>query len=234
MKVSIVIPVIKNDPFIKDCLKSIKKSTYKNIEIIVVDEGKERSEQRNIGLERATGDYVLWLDADQRVSKDLIKECVNTVRKGYDALFIPEVITSPGFFAKVRNFERSFLTATAVDVPRFILRRVFPRFDTNLTGPEDADVGQKITGLKGVVKNPIYHYDCVNFVEYCRKKAYYTKSMRKYAEKWPDDPCLNLKYRCFTIFTENGKWKKLLKHPILALGIVGVLIIRGIIYYANL
>ena len=64
--VSIIIPTHK-DAQIENCVACIKQSTYKNIEIIVVDEGKERSAQRNIGMDRAKGDYYLILDSDQMV-----------------------------------------------------------------------------------------------------------------------------------------------------------------------
>ena len=105
-----------------------------------------------------------------------------------------------------------------------------PLFDETLNGPEDADLGQRIRGLRATTNNVLYHHDDIPFAEYCRKKAYYTKSMKLYSEKWPNDPCLNLKYRCWDVFTQNGKWKKLLSHPVLAIGIVLLIITRGIIY----
>ena len=75
-----------------------------------------------------------------------------------------------------------------------------------------------------------FHDDYLTFGEYCKKKAYYTKSMARYRRLWPNDPCLKISYRCWTIFTERGKWKRLLRHPILTLGIIFLLITRGVIY----
>jgi len=63
--VSVVIPTIKGrEKLLKRAIASVKNQTYKNIEIIVVDEGKSSPEQRNIGMERAKGDYIALLDDD--------------------------------------------------------------------------------------------------------------------------------------------------------------------------
>ena len=227
--ISVVVPNHGRDiTRLKDSVLSA--SEYINTELIVIDAGLERSEQRNIGIKQSKRDIILWLDSDQAVSKGLLVECVIKIAEGADSLYIPEIIVADSFFGKIRAFERSFLTGTAVDVPRAVLRSVCPLFDTDFNGPEDADFGNRIPGNRGVTESVLYHHDDISLLEYIKKKAYYTKSMKKYAEKWPDDPCLRLRYRCFTVFTENGKWKKLLKHPILTAGVILLLILRGVIY----
>jgi glycosyltransferase involved in cell wall biosynthesis len=226
MLVSVVVPNHGRD------LTLLKKSLPKNVELIVVDEGKERSEQRNIGINRATGKYLLILDSDQSISKGLIDECLEMMN-GYSCLYIPEVIVAKSWFGKLRAFERTFYTGTAVDVPRFVRADHCPKFDTTLCGPEDADWGNRIKGFRGTTTRPLYHHDDVSIKEYFRKKSYYSKSMKRYAEKWPNDPCINLRYRVWTVFTENGKWKRLLRHPILTLGIIALLIGRGITLCRN-
>lgn len=231
MRVSVIVPNHNRD--ISKLEDSLKKSTYLDWELLHINRGLERSEQRNIGINEANGDAFLILDSDQSVSPCLIKECVKLAKQGFSAVFIPEVIIADSFFGKIRNFERSFMNGTHVDVPRFVIKKACPLFDLTMSGPEDADWGQRIPGLKTISENVMYHHDDISFIEYCRKKAYYTKSMKRYIAKWPKDPCINLKYRCWTIFTENGKWKRLLKHPILTLGIVFLLITRGVIFYAN-
>lgn len=224
MLVSVICPNHGRD------LTKLVESLPSGVEFIEVNLGLERSAQRNIGIERAKGEYLLILDSDQTVSPGLIEECQKMALFGFDALYIPEIIVGCRLFTRIRAFERTFYTGTPVDVPRFIRRKTCPLFDETMSGPEDADWGNRIWGVKGITKNALYHYDDISFFEYFRKKSYYSKSMKRYAEKWPNDPCLNLKYRCWTVFTEKGKWKKLLRHPFLSLGIVFVLLVRGIIY----
>jgi glycosyltransferase involved in cell wall biosynthesis len=227
MKVSVIVPNHDRD------LSVLMKSLPYGIEFIEVNLGLERSRQRNIGIEKAEGEALLILDSDQSISKGLIQECIQLVEKGFSSVYIPEVIVATSFFGRIRKFEREFYTGTAIDVPRFVLKSACPMFDETLSGPEDADWGNRIPGLRTISKNVLFHHDDISFMEYCRKKAYYTKSMKRYAAKWPEDKCLKIWYRCFWVFIENWKWMKILRHPILSLGILFLLIIRGVIYYGN-
>jgi glycosyltransferase involved in cell wall biosynthesis len=119
MKVSVIIPIRRNED-IGQVLLSLANSVYQDFEIIVVDEGLERSAQRNIGISRAKGEYLLVLDSDQCVSPGLIGECVEILKNGGDGVYIPEIIKTKGLFAYIRNWERQFYTATPIDVVRFV------------------------------------------------------------------------------------------------------------------
>jgi len=224
MKISVVVPNHNRD------ISVLRASLSPRVEFIEVNRGMERSKQRNIGIRQATGDVILWLDSDHSVSYGLIDELEELFKTGITAVYIPEIIVGTSLFARIRAFERSFLTGTAVDVPRAVLKRVMPLFDETMSGPEDADMGQRIPGIRAVSYHVLYHHDDISFGQYCKKKKYYTRSMNRYAEKWPNDPCLNFKYRCWTVFTECGKWRRLLKHPGLTLGVIFLLLVRGIIY----
>ena len=226
IEVSVIVPNHNRD--ISNLRASIPESD--EIEVIEINKGLERSVQRNMGIQAADGKYLLILDSDQSISPGLIKECVAWMEAGYTSLYIPEIIVADSFFGKIRNFERQFMTGTAVDVPRFVRKDQCPEFDPTMSGPEDADWGQRIKGKRRITTNILYHNDAIKFWDYCKKKAYYTKSMKWYIKKWPNDPCINLKYRCFTIFVEKGKWKELLRHPVLTAGVIFLLITRGIIY----
>jgi len=227
--VSIIIPIVKNDPFIDECVDAIKESSYKNYEIIIVDEGLERSNQRNIGINRAKGEYLLILDADMMISDRLIEDCVFKI-KDCDAIYIPEKIVTPGWFGRLRDWERQFYTGTVVDVPRFVRADDCPFFDERLIGPEDADWGRRLGDRRKISDYPFYHYDKIGIIKYLRKKAYYAKSMRLYKEKWPYDKVLTFKYRCFGVFTENGKWKLLIRNPGYAILLFILLFLRGVIF----
>lgn len=99
-KVSIVIPVYNGMPFLEKCMDSVLNQTYKNIEVILSNDGstddslkkiKEYSkkyknvifeshknvglsETRNLALKKATGDYVTYLDVDDYLDNDYIEK----------------------------------------------------------------------------------------------------------------------------------------------------------------
>ena len=227
--VSVIIPTHKGRD-LSQVLEAIDKSTYRNVEVIIVSEGKERSAQRNIGIDRSTGDYLLFLDSDMVITPTLIGNCVNDIGDLH-ALYIPEIITTKGLFARIRNWERQFYTGTAVDCVRFIKKKFCPYFDPALNGPEDSHWDRLIQDKRVLSYTDYYeHYEDINFIGYFKKKAYYAKSMKLFAEMNKGAKILNWKWRCFGVFLENGKWKKFLRNPLMATAVLTTIFIRGIIY----
>ena len=175
--VSVVITTKNEEKNIENCLKGLKYQSYKNIEIIVVDnnsedktkeiskkytdkvfnKGPERSVQRNFGMiEKSKGKFVMFLDADMILSPSAIEFCVKKIENNL-ALHIPEIVLGKSFFSKVRRFERTFYDGTVIDGARFFLKSAFVKvkgFDENLNGPEDWDIDKKIKqiGKIGLVK----------------------------------------------------------------------------------
>ena len=107
--VSIIIPVYNGEKFIDECLKKILKQTYENIEIIVINDGSTDETKnilkkyslnkkikifnnenhgvsygRNYGIEKATGDYIMFLDVDDELLDDAIEQLVDYVNKNND------------------------------------------------------------------------------------------------------------------------------------------------------
>lgn len=229
--ISIVIPIIRNDPHIQECVEAIRQSTYKNYEIIIVDEGLERSTQRNIGIMKAKGEYLLILDSDMLITPGLLEECVNILFNNPDcvALFIPERISTEGWFGRLRDWERQFYNSTLVDVVRFIRVKDCPLFDETLAGVEDSDWERRIKGWRLTTFNHFNHHDKCGVFKYLKKKAYYARCLSAYKKKHPDDKLLTFRYRCVQVFIERGKWKRLIRKPHYTLGVVLLLFARGII-----
>jgi len=170
--VSIVITTKNEENNIKNCLLSILNQSYPRdlIEIIVVDNdstdntkkiakkyadtvaniGPERNTQRNYGMkDLSKGDYLVWIDADMILSKNLIENCIDYLSKNkYIALNIPEIILGDDFFSKVRRFERSFYNNTVIDGSRVILRDSFIKsggFSKDWEhGPDDWDLDKEL------------------------------------------------------------------------------------------
>lgn len=208
----------------------------------VLNTGPERSAQRNLGFASSSGKYVLYLDADMILSEEVISKCVEKCEsEALIALYIPERIVGKGYWIKVRNFERSFYNATCIDCVRFVRRDKFLEiggFDENLTGPEDWDFDRRIgkIGKVGLLKAPIYHNESgFTLTRYLRKKQYYAKSFDLYIEKWGKDDMIIKKqlgfwYRYLGVFIEDGKWKKLFRHPILTSGMYALRFVVGLNY----
>ena len=227
--ISAIVPIIRNDPHVAGCVQAIKDSTYKQVEIIVVDENRERSYQRNFGIKKAQGEYLIWIDSDMLLHPKLLEDCIGKIQ-GHTAVYIPERIVTEGFFGYLRDWERQFYNGTLVDVVRFIRTEDCPLFDETLHGVEDSDWERQIKDKNFTTSDfPFYHHDKVGLVKYLRKKAYYARSLNQYRAKNPDDKLLTFRYRCFQIYTENGKWKRLLSRPDLAFLVALLLLARGII-----
>ena len=106
-KVSIIVPVYNTENQIRYCLDSILNQTYKNLEIIVVDDGTKDnagiiaeeyskkddriivihqenqglSAARNTGLNAATGDYISFVDSDDVLKKDFYEYMIDVLKK---------------------------------------------------------------------------------------------------------------------------------------------------------
>ncbi|MEC8020092.1 MAG: glycosyltransferase family 2 protein, partial [Pseudomonadota bacterium] len=107
MKISIIIPVYNISSYIYQCLESVINQTYKNIEIIIVDDGstdfsgvicssfakKDKriklirkqneglAEARKTGIKSSTGEYIFNLDGDDWISKECIKDFVDSIEE---------------------------------------------------------------------------------------------------------------------------------------------------------
>lgn len=161
------------------------------------------------------------------------------------AYWIPEIRTGTGIRVKARNFERSFYDGTCIDALRLFHKSVLEQtggYDENLiAGPEDWELDIRVlaTGAKcAVLKNHLIHNEKqLTLKRMLGKKAYYTKSMAAYQAKWKGHPALKkqfgLYYRFFGVFVEKGKWRKLLRHPVLALVMYFERFAVGLTYLLN-
>ncbi|MCX6766941.1 MAG: glycosyltransferase [Candidatus Moranbacteria bacterium] len=209
----------------------------------VFDRGPERSAQKNFGVRVSKGEYFFHLDADMTLSEDVVRECVEKAGKDENivALYIPEIVTGKSFFSKVRRSERSFYDGSLIDAVRFIRKDKFLTaggFDEKMYAGEDWDLDKRLKklGKFDIIKSPLYHDESeFNLKKYLAKKGYYSKNLDAYISKWgKNDPDVKkqfgFSYRFFGVFIENGKWKKLLRHPLLALGMYFLRILVGIRY----
>lgn len=127
--ISIVVPVYNVEKFVERCLNSLIKQTYRNIEIIVVDDGSTDtsgekvdeiaqsdprfivihknngglSDARNVGIEKASGKYITFIDSDDYVSDDYVAYL-------YDLLMKHNVKISTCFYKMILPEEKQAVT----------------------------------------------------------------------------------------------------------------------------
>ena len=109
-KVSIIIPIYNSEDYIEKCLKSILKQTYKNYEIIAINDGSSDNSKkilesfskkypnviryisqanmgvaktRNKGIKISTGDYITFIDNDDFIDEDYLEKMINETEDGY-------------------------------------------------------------------------------------------------------------------------------------------------------
>lgn len=134
--VSVIIPAYNEEKTIQQCLNSLSGQSYRNIEIVVVDDfssdktseivkqwaeesqlrfkvvrnkrHRERGVTRNFGAKVSKGNYLLFIDSDMQVSKKVILDCVKLIRSDskFKAVIIPEESFGKGFWAKCKSLEK--------------------------------------------------------------------------------------------------------------------------------
>lgn len=113
-KVSIVVPTYNLEKYVVKTLKSLESQTYENLEVIVVNDGSSDntstvareylattcleykvidkpnggvSDARNVGIENATGDFIMFLDGDDYIDETTLEKIVGKFKET-DADFV--------------------------------------------------------------------------------------------------------------------------------------------------
>ena len=144
-KVSIIIPIYKVEPYLKRCIDSIINQTYRNLEIILVDDespdscGKTCDDYaktddriivihrkngglscaRNSGLDVATGEYITYADSDDYLELTMIDKMMYYVLK-YD-LDVMEI--APKTINSNRRFNNAFTLEDPISATKRILSK---------------------------------------------------------------------------------------------------------------
>ena len=98
--ISIIIPIYNSEEYLKKCIESVLNQTYKNIEVLLIDDGSsDKSGQicdeyakidnrvkvihknnegvstaRNVGIEKANGEYITFIDSDDSIDLKYIEK----------------------------------------------------------------------------------------------------------------------------------------------------------------
>ena len=134
-KVSIVVPIFNISQFISDCVNSLLSQTYKNIEVILVDDGSTDcsyalcekwslqdnrikvcrksnggvSSARNMGIINATGEYIMFVDGDDWIDRTSVEFLVSAIeRSNVDASFCSKYYKNEATVVKATSLQGKY------------------------------------------------------------------------------------------------------------------------------
>lgn len=164
--ISIIVPVYKVEQYLDRCLESIVNQTYKNLEIIIVDDGspdncpqmcdewakkdnritvihKENdglANARNSGIEICTGDYVMFTDSDDYIELDMVEFLLDL------AIENDADVARCGFFVNPQDGDEY---------------TEFSDFSKKLPNKDELIIDLTTSGLSGTAWNKLYKRDII-------------------------------------------------------------------------
>ncbi|MDY3959373.1 glycosyltransferase family 2 protein [Romboutsia timonensis] len=209
--VSIIVPMYNSEKYIERCVKSLISQSYKNIEIVLVDDGSKdktieilkiykdkdsriklykkknrgASSARNYGLEKCTGNYILFVDADDYIDSNMVQDMLSMVDittntmvfSGNDEIY-PDKIEYRNLFIDIKdktNISRNVVMREIASgragliccklIPKSVVDKFNIRFDESIKMSEDQlfflELAQYIDRFC-YVEGCMYHYDRTN------------------------------------------------------------------------
>src|SRR5213083_3094617 len=176
--VSVIIPTKNSGRIIRACLESVRAQTYRNFEIVVVDNfstdstvriakeyadlvllaGPERTSQVKQGAANSKGDFIYKIDSDFVLEPSVLEKAVGVaVNEKAVGVIIPN-LSSPriSFWSEVRFFERlSYVGSKQIEAARFIRHDVYDTVgghDATLVAYEEHDLHNKVSRLGKIVR----------------------------------------------------------------------------------
>ena len=149
--ISIVIPVYNAEKYLEQCLNSIKDQTYKNFEVILVNDGSiDHSESicmdfvkvdtrfkyftkvnggassaRNFGLDHVTGDFITFIDADDWVDENHLEVLINNIKDNNSDMAVSSIkkfdMSNNFHFRMYSNQEKYLLNYNKLNREEFLV-----------------------------------------------------------------------------------------------------------------
>ncbi|MBS7649372.1 glycosyltransferase [Candidatus Bathyarchaeota archaeon] len=244
--VSVIVPTRNSAKTLEVCLISIKRQTYPNIELIIVDnyskdetpkiarrytnlvftKGPERNIQRLLGASIAKGKYLLFIDSDMELPPTLIESAVKKCEyEGFDAVILPEVSLGSGFWADCRKLEKlCYLNDPYMEYAnRFMKAKVYHAvggYNPAFIGADDVDIHERIknAGYRITrIQDTIKHHEVTSLIGLLRKSYVYGQDIPFFVAKYPKTG-LKVYFPIRTAYLRN--MKLFIKDPIHGLGLI--------------
>ena len=165
-KISIIVPVYNTSPYLEKCLDSLVNQTYKNIEIICVNDGSTDnsaeilhryaekysnfiaidqenqgvSAARNTALAKADGDYLMFVDSDDWVDHSICEKLLTAIRVNNAECAMCSYVKEYEYRSIVNHvFTRDFCLK-GEKFKRFFYRRLFGLVGKETRNPQNIDL----------------------------------------------------------------------------------------------
>lgn len=164
--VSIIVPIYNIANYLEQCITSIVNQTYKNLEIILVDDGSTDSSRhicdefkakdtriivvhkqnggvsssREAGMNTVTGDYVMFVDGDDWIDETTVEECIDVtnLHPKVQCVFFSYLKELPDKSIKANVMDESCLFNKERTREK-VYRRLFGLLNDELAHPERMD-----------------------------------------------------------------------------------------------
>lgn len=145
--ISIIVPVYKVEKYLEKCIQSIINQTYNNLQIILVDDGsldncgkicdeyakKDNrievihktngglSDARNVGISKAKGKYIGFVDSDDYIEKSMYEDLYNLIEENQSDVCICNFYNVVGNNKSLKNPDNGIQKYNKIDILREIL-----------------------------------------------------------------------------------------------------------------
>lgn len=163
-KISVIIPIYNVESYLRECLDSVVNQTYRNLEVILIDDGSldscsaicdeymamdrrvtvihKKNEgvsiARNVGIEKATGEWITFVDPDDWCELDYYQELISEVADRKPDVFcaggaiweyrqnsVPKVYAKENFYFEKRESDISWKKLPARVIDRKVVVNFF-------------------------------------------------------------------------------------------------------------
>lgn len=198
VKISVIVPVYNTEKYLSKCINSLVNQTLKDIEIIFIDDGstdnskniiqeyakndkrikyfyKENGGQataRNLGLEKAIGEYILFIDSDDFIDKNMLNIMYNIAKSNnLDIVYSDYYIY---YSEDNKKIEKSVKIKTNNDIINYILSAPSP---CNKLFRRDFLIEQRFKFPEGIIYEDFASIPALGIndpkIEYIEKPLYY-------------------------------------------------------------
>ncbi len=190
MKYSIILPVYNVEKYVKKCIESIFNQTYKNYQLIIVNDGSTDSsasiikktiknhkdviyiekkngglsDARNYGLKYAIGDYIWFIDSDDYIRNDALEIINNNSGADIISFGFYKVINGKKIEVKIKNKDLDPIKRYLLNVPSACMK-VYKRklfIDNNI----NFEKGKYYEDL-GLIPTLINYTNSFSFIDDC-------------------------------------------------------------------